>query len=96
MAPISEVSGRVRIDDTDKTRKIVVVPDDGSEEIAQPVSKRSVPTAEDGQHVAVGQQLISGAVDPKQVLRILGQRQVHLHLVDQVQEVYHAAGRVDP
>ncbi|MBW8752527.1 MAG: DNA-directed RNA polymerase subunit beta', partial [Propionibacteriales bacterium] len=40
VAPISEVEGRIRIDDTDKTRKVVVVPDDGSEEIAYPVSKR--------------------------------------------------------
>ena len=92
VAPISEVSGRVRIDDTDKTRKIVVVPDDGSEEIAQPVSKRSKLLVEDGQHVSVGHQLIAGAVDPKQVLRILGQRQVQLHLVDQVQEVYRSQG----
>ena len=92
VAPISEVSGRVRIDDTDKTRKIVVIPDDGSEEIAQPVSKRSKLLVEDGQHVAVGQQLIAGAVDPKQVLRILGQRSVQLHLVDQVQEVYRSQG----
>ena len=43
VAPISEVEGRVRIDDTDKTRKVVVVPDDGSEEIAYPVSKRGPP-----------------------------------------------------
>ena len=92
VAPISEVSGRVRIDDTDKTRKIAVVPDDGSEEIAQPVSKRAKLLVEDGQHVGVGQQLIAGAVDPKQVLRILGQRQVQLHLVDQVQEVYRSQG----
>ncbi|MHB1066248.1 MAG: DNA-directed RNA polymerase subunit beta' [Candidatus Nanopelagicales bacterium] len=92
VAPISEVSGRVRIDDTDKTRKLVVVPDDGSEEIAQPVSKRAKLLIEDGQHVAVGQQLIAGAVDPKQVLRVLGQRQVQLHLVDQVQEVYRSQG----
>jgi DNA-directed RNA polymerase subunit beta' len=92
VAPISEVSGRVRIDDTDKTRKIVVVPDDGTEEIAQPVSKRSRLLVEDGQHVSVGQQLMVGAVDPKQVLRILGQRAVQLHLVDQVQEVYRSQG----
>ena len=92
VAPISEVAGRVRIDDTDKTRKLVVVPDDGSEEIAQPVSKRSRLLVEDGQHVEVGTQLIVGAVDPKQVLRILGQRQVQLHLVDQVQEVYRSQG----
>ena len=82
----------MRIDDTDKTRKIVVVPDDGAEEIAQPVSKRAKLLVEDGQHVAVGQQLIAGAVDPKQVLRILGQRAVQLHLVDQVQEVYRSQG----
>ena len=92
VAPISEVTGRVRIDDTDKTRKIVVIPDDGSEEIAQPVSKRSKLLVEDGQHVQVGHQLIAGAVDPKQVLRILGQRSVQLHLVDQVQEVYRSQG----
>jgi DNA-directed RNA polymerase subunit beta' len=92
VAPISEVTGRVRIDDTDKTRKIVVIPDDGSEEIAQPVSKRSKLLVEDGQHVQVGTQLIAGAVDPKQVLRILGQRSVQLHLVDQVQEVYRSQG----
>ena len=92
VAPISEVTGRVRIDDTDKTRKIAVIPDDGSEEIAQPVSKRSKLLVEDGQHVQVGTQLIAGAVDPKQVLRILGQRSVQLHLVDQVQEVYRSQG----
>ncbi|MSW94183.1 MAG: DNA-directed RNA polymerase subunit beta', partial [Actinobacteria bacterium] len=92
VAPISEVTGRVRVDDTDKTRKLVVVPDDGSEEIAQPVSKRTRLLVEDGQHVQVGHQLTVGAVDPKQVLRILGQRAVQLYLVDQVQEVYRSQG----
>ncbi len=92
VAPISEVAGRVRIDDTDKTRKIVVVPDDGGEEIGQPVSKRAKLLVEDGQHVGVGEQLIAGAVDPKQVLRILSQRAVQQHLVDQVQEVYRSQG----
>ena len=91
-APIAEVTGRVRIDETDKTRKIVVIPDDGSEEIAQAVGKRVRLLVEDGGHVAVGQQLVVGAVDPKQVLRILGQRQVQLHLAEQVQEVYRSQG----
>ena len=43
VAPITEAEGRVRIDETDKTRKIVVVPDDGSEEIAYPVSHALAP-----------------------------------------------------
>ena len=92
VAPISEVAGRVRIDDTDKTRKLIVVPDDGAEEIAYPVSKRSRLLVEDGAHVTVGEQLIVGAVDPKQVLRILGQRAVQMHLAEQVQLVYRSQG----
>ncbi|MSO26529.1 MAG: DNA-directed RNA polymerase subunit beta' [Candidatus Nanopelagicales bacterium] len=92
VAPISEIAGRVRIDDTDKTRKLIVVPDDGGEEIAYPVSKRSRLLIEDGAHVAVGEQLIVGAVDPKQVLRILGQRAVQMHLAEQVQLVYRSQG----
>ncbi len=92
VAPISEVAGRVRIDDTDKTRKLIVVPDDGAEEIAYPVSKRSRLLIEDGAHVAVGEQLIVGAVDPKQVLRVLGQRAVQMHLAEQVQLVYRSQG----
>ena len=91
-APISEVTGRVRIEDTDKSRKVIVVPDDGSEEAAHTVSKRAKLLVEDGQHIAVGQQLVAGAVDPKVVLRILGQRKVQEHLVDQVQEVYRSQG----
>ena len=92
VAPISEVSGRVRIEETDKARKLVVVPDDGSEEIPYTVPRRVRLLVEDGAHVAVGEQLTVGAIDPKQVLRILGQRQVQLHLVDQVQDVYRSQG----
>ncbi len=92
VAPIAEVTGRVRIEDADKTRKIIVVPDDGGEEIGEQVSKRVRLLVEDGQHVTVGTQLTVGAVDPKQVLRILGMRAVQLHLVDQVQEVYRSQG----
>ncbi|MCF8530177.1 MAG: DNA-directed RNA polymerase subunit beta', partial [Candidatus Nanopelagicales bacterium] len=92
VAPISEVAGRVRFEDAEKLRKIVITPDDGSEEVEYSVSKRSRMLVEDGQSVAVGDQLVVGAVDPKQVLRILGQRAVQLHLVDQVQEVYRSQG----
>jgi DNA-directed RNA polymerase subunit beta' len=91
-APISEVSGRVKIEETEKTFKIVIVPDDGSEEIAYPVPRRSRARVSEGEHVEVGAQLIEGAVDPHEVLRILGPRQVQIHLVEQVQEVYRSQG----
>jgi DNA-directed RNA polymerase subunit beta' len=92
LAPISEVEGKIRIDEQDKTRRIVVVPDDGSDEVAYQVSIRSRLLVADGDHVKVGQQLIAGAVNPHEVLRILGSREVQLHLVHEVQEVYRSQG----
>ena len=92
VAPISEVAGRVTIDEADRVRRLVLTPDDGSEEIAHPLSKRARLLVTDGQQVEVGQQLVQGAIDPKQVLRILGPRAVQKHLVDEVQEVYRSQG----
>ena len=92
VAPISEAAGRVRVEETDRARKVVVTPDDGSEEVSYPVSKRTRMLAEEGYHVEVGEKLVYGAVDPKQVLRILGPRAVQVHLVDEVQEVYRSQG----
>ncbi|OIV39196.1 DNA-directed RNA polymerase subunit beta' [Mangrovactinospora gilvigrisea] len=92
VAPISEAAGRVRIEETEKTRKVVVTPDDGSDEIAYPVSKRGRLLVGEGDHVEVGEKLLVGATNPHDVLRILGQRAVQVHLVDEVQNVYRNQG----
>jgi DNA-directed RNA polymerase subunit beta' len=92
MAPITEVEGRVKIEETEKTRKIIVVPDNGDEEVPYQVPMRSRVMVTEGAHVTVGQQLIAGAVNPHEVLRILGGRAVQLHLVHEVQEVYRSQG----
>jgi DNA-directed RNA polymerase subunit beta' len=92
VAPISEVAGRIKIEETEKTRKVVVVPDDGSDDIAYQVPMRSRLLVKEGEHVDVGQQLIMGAINPHEVLRILGPRAVQLHLVQEVQEVYRSQG----
>ena len=92
VAPIAETDGRVRVEDSDKARRLVLVPDDGSEEHAYPVSKRARLLVQDGDHIEVGHQLVQGAIDPKQVLRILGPRAVQTHLVDEVQAVYRQQG----
>ncbi|PFG34031.1 DNA-directed RNA polymerase subunit beta' [Sanguibacter antarcticus] len=91
-APIAEYTGRITIDDSERTRRIVLTPEDGSEEIAYAVTKRSRLLVEDGQEVVVGTQLVQGAVDPKKVLRILGPRATQKHLVDEVQQVYRSQG----
>src|SRR5450830_216974 len=90
--PIAEFSGRITIDESDRTRRIMLTPDDGSEELAYPITKRSRLLVSDGDHVEVGTQLVVGTVDPKKVLRILGPRATQKHLVDEVQEVYRSQG----
>jgi DNA-directed RNA polymerase subunit beta' len=96
VAPISESQGRARIEEPDgskgSTRRIVITPDDGGEEIEYPISRRARLLIADGQTVEVGQQLVAGAVNPHDVLRIMGPREVQLHLVREVQEVYRSQG----
>ncbi|BBY87395.1 DNA-directed RNA polymerase subunit beta' [Mycolicibacterium tokaiense] len=103
-APIADVTGRVRLEETDKFYKITIVPDDGGEEVVYDKLPRRQrlrvfkhedgserPLAE-GDHIEVGQQLMEGSADPHEVLRVQGPRQVQVHLVNEVQEVYRAQG----
>jgi DNA-directed RNA polymerase subunit beta' len=98
-APIADVDGRIAIEDGDKFWKITLTPDDGGEEIVyDKLSKRqwlAMTTVDgderplaDGDHVGVGQLLLEGTADPHEVLRVMGPREVQLHLVREVQKVY--------
>ncbi|MGX5682087.1 DNA-directed RNA polymerase subunit beta' [Schumannella luteola] len=91
-SPIAEAAGRISIEDTDRTRKVILTPDNGDEPIAYPVLRRATLLVEDGQHVELGQQLHVGNLDPKEVLRVKGVRAVQQHLVDGVQGVYRSQG----
>ncbi|MGO1393413.1 DNA-directed RNA polymerase subunit beta' [Agrococcus casei] len=91
-SPIAEVAGRVRIEEDDKSRRIVIIPDNGDEEIAYPVLRRAVLEVADGDHVEQGEQLQVGSIDPKEVLRVRGVREVQKHLVSGVQNVYRSQG----
>jgi len=91
-APIAEATGRIRIDDSDRMRRIFITPDDGSDELVYPVTKRAELLVEDGDHIDVGAKITKGAVDPKKVLRVLGARAAQKHLVDEVQKVYRSQG----
>ena len=92
VAPIAEAAGTVSFLEDAKGKKIVVTPEDGSEAVAYPITRRQKLLVEEGTRVSVGQQLVVGAIDPKQVLRILGPRQTQIHLVSEIQEVYRMQG----
>ncbi|NLW13335.1 MAG: DNA-directed RNA polymerase subunit beta', partial [Trueperella sp.] len=91
-APIVEASGRLEIEDLERSRQLIIKRDDGDEDVKYLVAKRAKLLVPENSHVQVGQQLIEGSVDPKKVLRISGRRVTQLHLVDEVQEVYRSQG----
>jgi DNA-directed RNA polymerase subunit beta' len=92
VAPIAETAGVVSFREDAKGKKIVVTPDDGGEEVAYPITRRQKLLVEDGVRVEVGQKMVVGAIDPKQVLRILGPRATQVHLVNEIQSVYRSQG----
>jgi len=92
LAPIAEAAGRISIDETDKEKKVLLTPDDGSEVQEYPVSKRSRLLVAEGEHVEVGQRITQGTENPQDVLRVLGVRRAQEHLVDEVQAVYRSQG----
>ncbi|EPH07145.1 DNA-directed RNA polymerase subunit beta' [Propionibacterium sp. oral taxon 192 str. F0372] len=101
-APIAEADGRIKIEDTDRGRKLIIVRDDGQADVEYLVPKRARLEFEDsdrvrhsihdGDHVQVGDQLTAGTIDPQDVLRVQGVRKVQEHLVAEVQKVYATQG----
>jgi len=101
-APIAETAGRVRIEEGERTRKLVLVRDDGEPDLEYLLPRRVRLEWEDntgvrhvvtdGDHVQAGQQLFAGTPDPQDVLRVNGLRKVQEHLVEEVQAVYRTQG----
>jgi DNA-directed RNA polymerase subunit beta' len=92
VAPIAETAGVVSFREDAKGKKIIVTPEDGGEEVAYPITRRQKLLVEEGSRVDVGQKMVVGAIDPKQVLRILGPRATQVHLVNEIQSVYRSQG----
>jgi DNA-directed RNA polymerase subunit beta' len=92
-AIIAEISGTVKIEDTDKGRLLKVVGADGEEvETKIPTRTRMTRDIRDGVEVTVGQQLTEGNINPHKVLEVLGPRKVQEFLVDEIQKVYQGQG----
>ena len=92
-AILARVSGVVRIDEEDATRRILVVADDGTEDV-YPVHPRAklADGIADGTEITAGEPIVDGPKDPKQLLEIRGIRETQQYLVSEVQQVYRDQG----
>ena len=91
-AVISEINGVVRDGGYVRgNRRMIVVGDDGTElEYIIPRGKHV--NVQEGDYVRVGEPLMDGALNPHDILRVLGPRALQEYLVDEVQKVYQLQG----
>ena len=72
-AILSEISGRVSIQETKKKRELVITSEEDSrEQKAYQITYGSRLKVQEGDHVEAGDELIEGSVNPHDLLRILG------------------------
>ncbi|MCC6158793.1 MAG: DNA-directed RNA polymerase subunit beta', partial [Deltaproteobacteria bacterium] len=91
-AIISKIEGHVHFDEDVKgKRKLVVTPDVGEpHEYLIPKGKHL--TVHDGSYVRGGEPLMDGAINPHEILDVLGEEELARYLVDEIQEVYRLQG----
>ncbi len=92
-AVLAEISGTVSMVENKRKREIVITSDeDPSEKKSYQVNYGARVKVEEGQHVAAGEELIEGSINPHDLLRILGVKAVQEYLLKEVLSVYHSQG----
>ncbi len=91
-AVITEIDGTVTFGkDTKGKRKIIISPELGEpREYLIPRGKHLA--VNEGDYLRAGEVLMDGPVNPHDILRVLGEKELTKYLVDEVQEVYRLQG----
>ncbi|MDR0381107.1 MAG: DNA-directed RNA polymerase subunit beta' [Oscillospiraceae bacterium] len=93
VAVLSEIAGTVSIEDTRKGAiHLVTVTDSEGGSHAYQIPSSAALKVKDGQTIEKGTELTEGALNPHDVLAILGVSAVHNYLIQEVQHVYRQQG----
>ena len=91
LAIISEIAGKVSIQDTKNRREVVVTADDG-EEKKYPINYGSRIKVFEGDVIEAGDEITEGSINPHDLLSIKGVRAVQDYMIREVQRVYRLQG----
>ncbi len=92
LAMLSEISGTVSFEEIKKSKHVVVTGDDDVKKYLIPYDSRLCPEIVEGAYIKQGQHLTEGAVNPHDVLAVLGVDAVHNYLIKEVQMTYRMQG----
>ena len=91
LAILSEQSGKVAVEESEKARKVTIT-DEAGEEHPYTFPRRTRLLVEHGQKVEEGTQLNEGSLYPHDLLRIGGRTATEVYLTAEVQKVYKSQG----
>lgn len=93
VAPICEISGKVKVVETDNGNLVTVTPSGKKEDRKEYLIPLAMPLkVEDGDIVAVGTILAQGGVDIKELLKVKGLRATQIYLIAEIQSIYESQG----
>ena len=92
VAIVSEIGGRISISETKKRREIVVTNDETGEAATYVIPYDARIKVKEDQIIEKGEPLTSGSINPHDILRIKGAREVQSYLTQEVQRVYRMQG----
>ncbi len=92
-ATLAEISGKVQIVESKKKREVIITSEeDPNEKKTYQIHYGARLKVADGDTVSAGAELIEGAVNPHDLLRILGVRAVQEYLLKEVLSAYYSSG----
>jgi DNA-directed RNA polymerase subunit beta' len=91
-AKLSEVSGTVKIENTDRGPKLSILVEGEEEPVSYQLPRRTRVLVADGQIVEPGDALHEGSLNPADLLRLKGDTATELYLIQEVQRVYKSQG----
>jgi DNA-directed RNA polymerase subunit beta' len=91
-AVVSEIDGRIRITEPVRGQRRIVVEGEGEEHREYSIPRYAHVSVQEGEFIQAGDPITEGAVNPHDILSILGEKEMQRHLVDKIQEVYRSQG----
>jgi DNA-directed RNA polymerase subunit beta' len=91
-AVITEIDGGVKYGDVAKQHRKLFVTGDDDDVREYQLPRGAHINVQEGERVKAGEPLMDGPIDPHDILRVRGERELQRYLVDEIQEVYRLQG----
>jgi len=91
-AVITEIDGVVKYGDVAKQHRKIFVTGDDDQPREYQLPRGAHINVQEGERVKAGEPLMDGPIDPHDILRVRGEKELQRYLVDEIQEVYRLQG----